>query len=61
MNTSKTISSLHPNYVYRCEVHIFTVRNGPPSEAVYINTFEDGKLFFRTNNMHISAFRRPFW
>lgn len=43
VNTSTTISALHPNYVYQCEVHAFTVGNGPPSDPVYITTFEDGK------------------
>ena len=42
VNTSKSISSLHPYYMYQCEVHAFTVRNGPPSEPVYITTLEDG-------------------
>lgn len=39
---SKTITSLHPSYVYVCEVHAVTVSRGQPSEVVYITTQEDG-------------------
>lgn len=39
---TRSISSLHPYYVYKCSVRAFTVANGPPSEPVFITTFEDG-------------------
>lgn len=41
LNTSKTIASLHPYYVYHCQVQAFTVSNGPPSEPVLITTLPD--------------------
>ena len=44
LNTSKTIASLHPYYVYHCQVQAFTVSNGPPSEPVLITTLPDGKM-----------------
>ncbi len=43
-DTFKSISSLHPHYLYICEVQAFTVSYGPPSEPAYIMTMEDGKF-----------------
>ena len=42
-NTSLSIASLHPFYVYQCQVQAFTVRHGPLSEPVFITTWEEGK------------------
>ena len=43
-NVYKTITNLHPYYVYVCSVHAVTIAMGPSSESVYITTQEESKL-----------------
>ena len=41
--TRLTVSSLHPHSTYRCTVAAVTVAQGPPSTAIIIQTYQDGK------------------
>ena len=41
----KTITSLHPYYVYMCAMHAVTVSRGRSSRVVYITTHEDGTTY----------------
>ena len=41
--TNVTVSHLHPYSTYSCTVSPVTVKPGPPSSPVYVNTHEDGK------------------
>ena len=44
IDTTVTLSSLHPAYTYECRVSAVTTDAGPFSPAVTITTIETGKL-----------------
>jgi len=43
-STNITISSLHPHYIYLCNVAAVTNMIGPSSQNIRINTPQDGEL-----------------
>lgn len=43
-NLSALVTSLHPFYMYSCEIRAFTVESGVPSDPIYVRTLEDSKL-----------------
>ena len=45
LNTSITLTGLHPNYEYKLSVAAYTVGLGP-SSFVYVTTLQDGKYSF---------------
>ena len=54
--TVREVSSLHPYYVYKCQVQAFTVAHGPLSEPVYITTFEDSK----ESNLYMGCIKQMY-
>ena len=42
--TTLIVSSLHPYYNYQCSVSAYTVSQGPYTDNITVQTFEDGTL-----------------